>query len=192
MPDLAIDTFRTLPDGRTNPNYGTLYETWSRYYPAGQYPGEPNAIGGANIMIAVSRDGGRTWQLQLESHPDQAPDPVTVIYNAELFYGTGGPEGQGYENWAHVTVGPEGDVYVSQFLGARFVLQHSMDGAKSFTHPDTKTGALYPFGINYAPFPSPLFNNDFRVTVVRAVAADPFSTGLCLRSRVSHGGRFAG
>ena len=44
IPDLAIDTFRFLPDGTTpNPNYGNLYEVWSRYYPAGQYPGEPDS-----------------------------------------------------------------------------------------------------------------------------------------------------
>jgi hypothetical protein len=29
-PDLAIDTFPTLPDGSANPQYGELYETWTR------------------------------------------------------------------------------------------------------------------------------------------------------------------
>src|SRR5262249_53715294 len=43
LPDLNIDTFRTLPDGALNPNYGTLYATWAQYYPPGRYPGPPHS-----------------------------------------------------------------------------------------------------------------------------------------------------
>ena len=68
-PDLAIDTFRTLPDGSPNPHYGELYETWTRVYPPGQFPGEPDATGGTDIMFSVSKDGGQTWQLQLQTLP---------------------------------------------------------------------------------------------------------------------------
>ena len=38
IPDLAIDTFRTLPNGQPNPNYGNQYVVWTRVYPPGQYP----------------------------------------------------------------------------------------------------------------------------------------------------------
>src|SRR5204862_8347078 len=105
----AIDTFATLPDGRPNPNFGSLYEVWSRYYPARQYPGEAEAIGGSDILFAVSHDGGQSWQVRLEPQPGTGI-PLTVIQN----YGNTGLdafEGSGHENWQHVTVGPEGHVY---------------------------------------------------------------------------------
>jgi hypothetical protein len=71
-PDLAIDTYRTLPNGQPNPNYGSLYMSWSRYYPAGQFPGEPTAPGGSDIMFAVSRDEGLSWTVQLQPQPAPA------------------------------------------------------------------------------------------------------------------------
>ena len=37
IPDLAIDTFQTLPNGQPNPNYDYLYVVWTRIYPAGQF-----------------------------------------------------------------------------------------------------------------------------------------------------------
>jgi hypothetical protein len=66
-PDLAIDTFRTLPDGRPNPRYGAMYETWTRIYPPGQFPGDPTATGGTDVMLAVSKDRGETWQTRIAS-----------------------------------------------------------------------------------------------------------------------------
>src|SRR5262249_40550787 len=36
IPELAVDTFPTLPDGQPNPNRGNLYAAWTRNYPAGQ------------------------------------------------------------------------------------------------------------------------------------------------------------
>src|SRR5262245_337829 len=36
MPDLAIDT------DASSPNFGNLYVVWARYYPKGQFPGEPD------------------------------------------------------------------------------------------------------------------------------------------------------
>jgi FG-GAP-like repeat len=177
-PDLAIDTFPTLPNGQPNPNYGSLYAVWARYYPAGLYPGEPDSLGGSNIMLAVSRDGGRSWQLQLESQPSESDDPVTVIFNAGAFTGRLFPAGLGLENWAHVTVGPEGDLYVSQFLGGNFAVHHSFDGGKSFAHADLETGALLPFGVNNPTGPGPqLSNNLFRTQASRAIVADPTRPG---------------
>src|SRR5262249_32632365 len=77
MPDLAVDPFATLPDGRPNPNYGTLYDVWARYYATGQFPGQPTATGGSQLFFAVSHDGGQTWQVQLKQPPG-SPFPVTV------------------------------------------------------------------------------------------------------------------
>jgi hypothetical protein len=178
IPDLAIDSFPMLPTGQPNPNYGNMYAVWSRYYPAGQYPGETDSIGGSNIMFAVSRNEGLSWQLQLESHPSESADPVTVIFNQGLFSGRETPEGVGFDNWSHVAVGPEGDVYVSQFIGGTFVVHHSANGGKSFDHPDATTRALYPFRVNVPTGPSPFLTaNHFRLQPVRAIAADPMRPG---------------
>jgi len=46
FPDLAIDTFRLLPDGQPNPNYGNEYVTYTQLYPAGQFPGDSTSTGG--------------------------------------------------------------------------------------------------------------------------------------------------
>ena len=177
MPDLAVDTHRYLPDGTTlNPNFGNLYAVWSRYYPMGQYPGEPDGRTGSNIMFAVSSDGGATWQLRLESHPDESADPITVIYN-KGYFSADFAEGVGLENWSHVTVGPEGDIYVSHFLGGQFAVHHSTNAGLSFAHPDPATNALFPFGANFPAVPGPLSSNFFRLQTVRAIVADPLRPG---------------
>jgi hypothetical protein len=177
-PDLAIDTFSTLPDGSPNPNYGSLYEVWSRYYPPGQFPGEPTSTGGSHIMIAVSHDGGLTWQVQLQQ-PKGSSQPVTVLldsYNS----GIGPPTGLGAVNWSHVAVGPEGDVYVSLFELGYYRVYHSTDGGRSFVAPDSSSGRGFPFGLNgnFSPVsPNGLPTNHFRLQVVRAIAADPIRLG---------------
>ncbi len=61
LPNLAIDTTATLPNGQPNPNRGRLYVTWTRYYPVGQMPGVTSPTGGSDIMFAYSQDGGITW-----------------------------------------------------------------------------------------------------------------------------------
>src|SRR5262249_13223389 len=68
-PDLAIVTFLRLPDGSASPRYGHLYVTWTRLFPAGQVPGHPTFSGGGHIMIAASRDGGQSWETQLQELP---------------------------------------------------------------------------------------------------------------------------
>src|SRR5262249_16136865 len=68
-PNFAIDTYKTLPNGQPNPRYGDLYMAWVRVYPPGQFPGDPHSTDGTDIMFAVSRDGGQTWQTQLQTQP---------------------------------------------------------------------------------------------------------------------------
>ena len=179
IPDLAIDTFHTVTT-TTGEKVNPMYATFARYYPAGQYPGESDAIGGSNIIFAVSTDGGRTWQEKTESQPMESSDPVTVIFNEQKFSGREPPEGLGFENWAHVTVGPQGDIYVSQTVGGRFAVHHSIDGGTSFSHPvlDVGHSALSPFGVNDDIGPPPfLSTNPFRLQNVRAIAADPTNPG---------------
>jgi FG-GAP-like repeat len=181
-PDLAIDVFRTLPPlangqpGLPNPNYGSLYEVWSRYYPAGQFPGSPDSPGGSDILFAVSHDAGQSWQTQLQPQAGTGV-PVTVIFNINNT-STDVPEGLGHENWSHVTVGPEGDVYVSNFQGGNFAVHHSIDGGRSFTDADPTTNTLFPFGFNNNVVPSPMLStNQFRTQNIRAIAADPLRPG---------------
>ena len=66
-----------MPDGQPNPYYGSLYEVWSRYYPMGQFPGDQPGTG-SDIMFAVSRDSGQTWQTQLQPQTGTGI-PVSVI-----------------------------------------------------------------------------------------------------------------
>src|SRR5262249_19041020 len=122
-PDLAIDTFRTLPNGQLNPNFSNLYEVWSRDYAAGQFPGHPTNVGGSQIMIAVSKDGGNTWQLQFQQLPgSNIPQPAILdpINSGDII-----PIGTGAVNWVHVSVGPQGDIYVSLFWTGDFWVYHS-------------------------------------------------------------------
>jgi hypothetical protein len=175
MPDLAIDTFHTLPDGQPNPNYGNLYDVWARYYPTGQFPGQPAATGGSQFFFAISRDGGQTWQVQLKQ-PGGSDPPATVIDNFPDT-GVGLPEGTGYAFWSHITVGPQGDIYVADSQAGFFAVHRSTDGGKSFTDPDSATNAFFPFGSD-GVFPSPtLGTNRFRLVGVRSIAADPLRPG---------------
>jgi hypothetical protein len=180
-PDLAIDTFANLPSGQPNPNHGSLYVCWSRYYPAGQFPGEPTAGGGSDIMFAVSQDGGQNWQIQLQPQAGTGI-PVTVIYNSSDGSETGMDQspGLGHANWSHVTVGPEGDIYVSRYGENLFTVHHSTDGGKSFVAPNPTTNAGYPFGYSGSQNQlagSHLANDKFRTQNVRAIAADSTRPG---------------
>ncbi len=176
IPDLGIDTHRYLPDGKTlNANYGNLYAVWSRYYASGQFPGEPDSTGGSQIMISVSKDGGQSWQLQLEERPNGIDE--TVIEDA-FDSGIGPPAGLGAVNWSHVSVGPAGDVYVSLFFLSQYAFYYSADGGKSFTAPDTTTGQREPFGnLATAPDPTLPYNDQFRLQSVEAIATDPARPG---------------
>ena len=152
-PDLAIDTFATMPDGQPNPFYGSLYVCWSRYYAPGLFPGESAATGGSDVMFAVSRDGGQTWQTQLEPQTGTGI-PVSVITGNATIQNEGldqGP-GIGHGNYSQVTVGPQGDIYVIEGPGNAEVF-HSTDGGASFTLPNNTTNASETFS-DYQPIPA--------------------------------------
>jgi hypothetical protein len=79
LPSLAIDTSALVPGDQPNPNYGRLYVTWTRDYPAGQMPGVTNPTAGSDILFASSADGGITWitpgqkVLQTKASPTLSP-----------------------------------------------------------------------------------------------------------------------
>jgi hypothetical protein len=180
IPDLAIDTFRALANGQPNPNYGNQYVVWTRVYPPGQFPGEPTATGGTDLMVAVSRDGGQSYQTQLENVPGIAT-PVTVIQDplAAQLGGMGAPPGFGFQDQGHVTVGPEGDIYITSYGVGDFVVYHSTDGGASFTFPTHSNDLNLAFGnaentyVNESGLPT----NNFRTFPPRQIVADPSRPG---------------
>jgi hypothetical protein len=171
QPDLAIDTFRTLPNGQPNPNYGTLYESWSRYYAPGLFPGEPTSTGSSDIMFALSRDGGQTWQVQLQPQPGSSV-LQTVLFDPANF-GTGVPTGLSFDSLPHVAVGAEGEVYVSAYIRGSFAIYRSTDGGVSFVAPDFSGTRGLPFGSFEDATPGSangLPIDHFRQLSVRAIA----------------------
>jgi hypothetical protein len=177
-PDLAIDTFETLPDGSRNPHYGELYEIWTRVYAPGHFPGEPDATGGTDIMFSVSRDGGQTWQLQLQTLPASGV-VVSSIQDPLSESGEGVPLGLGFSDQPHVAVGPEGDLYVEGVGAGDFVVEHSTDDGRSFSTFDHATGEGIAFGLGELSFPdgNGLPTNHFRTNPVNTIAADPTRPG---------------
>ena len=61
---------------------------------------------------------------------------VSVI--RDPLYGTDdtGASGEGNSFYPQISVGPEGDIYVSAFIGGYFTVFHSTDGGASFVDPD--------------------------------------------------------
>ena len=176
IPDLAIDTFKTLPDGSLNPLYGEMVATWTRCYPPGQFPGHSDSTGGTDIMVAVSHDDGQSWSLQLQPQPGTGL-PETVIQDASNeINGWTNPPGFGEVDQAHPTIGPDGDIYVSDKSGD-FDVFHSSDGGASFVGPDLTNADYIAMGLGFLTFSIGLPGNQFRTNAVRDIVADPSRPG---------------
>lgn len=177
LPDIAIDTFAKLPNGSPNPNFGNIYATWTRFYPFGQFPGDSRANrAGADIMFAVSSNGGQTWTIR------QGGNGASLVRDPFVGGSTVTAEGGGFSTISHLAVGPEGDVYVSAFLAGFFGVFRTANAGASFTAPDSifisPTLHGLPFGGSTANQSNPtLFNNDFRTISSRAIVADPVRPG---------------
>lgn len=187
IPDLAIDTFATLPDGQLNPNYGNLYVTWTRLYPPGRMPGAPDNTGGGELMIAISHDVGLTWETQLKEkdfwvdinadgvqQDEEVTTEVIGVLESPIREFAGAPPGLSFLDQARVVVGPEGDVSVSAFAGGNFTVHHSTDGGATFVGPDFADERWTVFGTDFdsSVDPEGLPGNHFRTHTVRAIAAD--------------------
>ncbi len=173
-PDIAIDTFAQLPDGSANPNFGNLYAVWTRLYPRGRFPGV-GGTGGGEIYLAVSTDGGQTWQTKLRA------DGNTVLRDPSLSDAPSAnlAEGSSFSIDPRITIGPEGDLYVSHFAGGAFAVYRSTNGGASFTLPDRSILQLQlPFGsTNTSRPPRTLDGYSFRTFPVRQIVADPARPG---------------
>jgi len=173
-PSFGIDTFKTLPDGQPNPYYDDLYVTWVRVYSPGQFPGDPQSTAGTDIMLAVSQDGGQTWSTQMQN---QGGTQITVIKDPNYATDGTGSSGHGDMFYPQVTIGPQGDIYVSAYAAGGFDVFHSTDNGASFVAPNPAEGLGLPFpGINVLPYPT-LFADDFRTNSVRDIVADPSDPG---------------
>ncbi len=177
IPDLAIDNFEKLPDGTPNPNYGNLYVTWTRAYAPGQFPGEPDASGGTDLFIALSKDSGESWITRTR---EQDGATATVFDYAIDNTGRNIPPGVGYQDQARVSVGRQGEVYVSAFDGAAFPVHVSFDAGVTFAGPDTVTQERFVWTIGeFAGVSSDgLPGNHFRTHAQRGIAADPIREGF--------------
>ncbi len=165
IPDLAVDTYTN------SPYYGNMYATWTRIYPTGQFPGHPEYQGGTDVMIAVSSDGGQSWETQVQQ--DQSGDSISVIQDP--INADGGLPGVGAVTQSQLAIGADGKIYLSEFGGGDFAINVSSDGGKSFLPPNHMTGRQLAFGTGNLTWVSEdgLPTNQFRTWSVREIAADP-------------------
>ena len=56
---------------RLDPGNGNLYVTFTRYYPAGQFPGATGTVhtGGSDVWVYVSTDAGDHWNAIVRDLP---------------------------------------------------------------------------------------------------------------------------
>ena len=184
LPQLAID------NSAASPNFGNLYEVWTRVYPAGQFPNSPTATGGTDIMIAVSKDDGQTWQTQYKNIPG-LNTPVTALNDIEntaaVGGGTGNPIGVGFIDQPHVTVGADGSIYVAYVSGGPFAVAYSspVSAGSTFTGPDYKSSERLAFGNNAGTSiyesgignPNDQNTDQFRTFNAKEILADPSHAG---------------
>jgi hypothetical protein len=165
IPDLAIDTYTN------SPYHGNMYATWTRIYPRGQFPSHPEYQGGTDVMIAVSSDGGQSWETQVQQ--DQSGDSISVVQDP--INADGGLPGVGAVTQSQLAIGADGKIYLSEFGGGDFAINVSSDGGKSFLPPNHTTGQQLAFGTGNLAWVSEdgLPTNQFRTWSVRAIAADP-------------------
>ena len=71
--DLGIDLYHTLPSGQSNPYFGDMYVTWARYYPAGQFPGEPGSAAAATSCSRYRTTAVKRGQLSSRQTRSTAP-----------------------------------------------------------------------------------------------------------------------
>jgi hypothetical protein len=121
-------------------------------------------------MLAVSRDGGETWETRLQ------PDGTTVIQDSLNVVGI---PGVGILDQARVAIGPQGDIYITNYGGGDFTVHHSTDAGASFDGPDHVTGRRIAFGTTETTMVNGvgLVSNHFRTNPLRDIVADPTRPG---------------
>lgn len=192
QPEIAIDTFETRTDGSSNPFFGNIYASWVTYFPTGQFPLRPDFLGGGLPLMAVSRDGGGTWEqitrstffpFDLNGNGTFEPDeffPVEIPALAEDlgFFAEAGPASS-FGAVPRISIGPDGDVYIANFGGGTYSFFHSPDGGATILLPIRETSTRVPFGQSFfARSGFPLVDTKPDPGVVRSIVADPTQPGV--------------
>jgi hypothetical protein len=192
QPEIAIDTFETRSDGSPNPFFGNIYASWVTYFPTGQFPLRPDFLGGGLPLLAVSRDGGDSWEqvtrstffpFDLNGNGTFEPDeffPVEVPALAEDlgFFAEAGPASS-FGAVPRISIGPDGDVYIANFGGGTYSFFHSPDGGATMLLPIRETSTRVPFGQSFfARSGFPLADTKPDPGVVRSIVADPTQPGV--------------
>ena len=173
MPDMVADA------------YGDLFIVWTRYYPAGLMPDppEPNPLGGTDIYMSASFDGGMTW---FPSTSDGTPAGISLLRQPFTAGDLGGSvESTGDQQFASVTFDNNSGVvsiaYYS-FSGGAFEVTTTADGEKfsapsaAFPTPSEGGGLAIP-NFNDTNPDAPFYNPAFREVPVRDIVADPTQPG---------------
>jgi hypothetical protein len=178
LPEIAVDNFPSLPNGQPNPHYGNVYVAWSRIYVPGLFPGHPGYDGGIDNMLAVSRDGGQTWETQFIEMIDDDGQPflATVIQDS---LNTFGQPGLSVIDQKTVDIGPAGEIYFAGPSCGDFGVLLSTDGGATFDPVDHVTGRRIAFGLGCptGTVLDPLPGYRFRKFHALMVAADPIRPG---------------
>ena len=192
QPEIAIDTFATRSDGTANPFFGNIYASWVTYFPTGQFPLRPDFLGGGVPVMAVSRDGGDTWEqitrstffpFDLNGNGTFEPNeffPVVIPALAEDlgFFAEAGPASS-FGAVPRISIGPDGDVYIANFGGGTYSFFHSPDGGATILLPIRETSTRVPFGQSFfARSGFPLVDTQPDPGVVRSIVADPTQPGV--------------
>lgn len=192
QPEIAIDNFETRSDGSPNPFFGNIYASWGTFFPTGQFPLRPDFLGGGLVLMAVSRDGGDTWEqitrqtffpVDLNGNGTFEPNeffPVAVPGLAEDlgFFAEAGPASS-FGAVPRISIGPDGDVYIANFGGGTYSFFHSPDGGATMLLPDRETATRTPFGRSFfARSGFPLVDTQPDPGVVRSIVADPTQPGV--------------
>ncbi len=159
-----------------SPGYGNLYLTWTRFYPAGQFPGDAHSTDGSDVMVAAGtiNKGVISWTTELQN---VGGVEVSVIRDPNSGTLDQGNPARGFAGFSQVTVGPQGDVYISAYAGGVFTVYHSSDGGQTFTPPDYGNDLGLPFGSGATQPNSSLFTEAFRTLPIRDIVADPSHPG---------------
>lgn len=171
IPSIEIDT------SATSSRRGDIYVSWARYFQPTGFPGQPKSTGGSEVYVSVSEDGGKTWTVR--TTPNENGVPLSTLSHPLNDGAT--PPGLGYPSWARPAVGPEGDLYIGQFMAVFYSVSHSTNGGSTFFVPDLETPIGQPFGIgpvgvqsSYSLTPQ----NQFRTQPSRSIVADPTRPGV--------------
>lgn len=192
QPEIAIDNFETRSDGSPNPYFGNIYASWVTFFPKGQFPLRPDFLGGGLALMAVSRDGGDTWEqitrstffpFDLNGNGTFEPNeffPVEVPAVAEDigFFAEAGTASS-FVAVPRISIGPDGDVYIASFGGGTYSFFHSPDGGATMLLPIRETSTRVPFGPSFfARSGLPLRGTQPDPGVVRSIVADPTRPGV--------------